>query len=224
MSGELLALIAGLALLDSLNPATMVAVALILLTAQRRPALTAAAVVVGAALTVATVGAVLFLSAGAVAGAVDGVLIGLRVVAFGAAGTALVIAGVRRLRDRPRRPLELPPWFSPATALPFGVIVTAADLPNAFPYFIAIERMLAADTAVATGLLVIAVYAVIYCVPCLVLLGVGLVSRDRTRSCLQTVTRRFTEGVVRRSVLAAVLLMVTGVAVASIPFILMAVA
>lgn len=224
MSGELLALIAGLALLDSLNPATMVAVALILLTAQRRPALTAAAVVVGAALTVATVGAVLFLSAGAVAGAVDGVLIGLRVVAFGAAGTALVIAGVRRLRDRPRRPLELPPWFSPATALPFGVIVTAADLPNAFPYFIAIERMLAADTAVATGLLVIAVYAVIYCVPCLVLLGVGLVSRDRTRSWLQTVTRRFTEGVVRRSVLAAVLLMVTGVAVASIPFILMAVA
>ncbi len=224
MSAELLALIAGLALLDSLNPATMVAVALILLTAQRRPALTAAAVVVGAALTVATVGAVLFLSAGAVAGAVDGVLIGLRVVAFGAAGTALVIAGVRRLRDRPRRPLELPPWFSPATALPFGVMVTAADLPNAFPYFIAIERMLAADTDVATGLLVIAVYAVIYCVPCLVLLGVGLVSRDRTRSWLQTVTRRFTEGVVRRSVLAAVLLMVTGVVVASIPFVLMAIA
>lgn len=224
MSAELLALIAGLALLDSLNPATIVAVALILLTAQRRPGLTAAAVVVGAALTVATVGAVLFLSAGAVAGAVDGVLIGLRVVAFGAAGTALVIAGVRRLRDRPRRPLELPPWFSPATALPFGVIVTAADLPNAFPYFIAIERMLAADTDVATGLLVIAVYAVIYCVPCLVLLGVGLVSRERTRSWLQTVTRRFTEGVVQRSVLAAVLLMVTGVAVASIPFILMAVA
>lgn len=223
MSAELLALIAGLALLDSLNPATIVAVALILLTAQRRPALTAAAVVVGAALTVATVGAVLFLSAGAVAGAVDGVLIGLRVVAFGAAGTALVIAGVRRLRDRPRRPLELPPWFSPATALPFGVIVTAADLPNAFPYFIAIERMLAADTDVTTGLLVIAVYAVIYCVPCLVLLGVGLVSRERTRSWLQTVTRRFTEGVVRRSVLAAVLLMVTGVAVASIPFILMTV-
>lgn len=224
MSAELLALIAGLALLDSLNPATIVAVALILLTAQRRPALTAAAVVVGAALAVATVGAVLFLSAGAVAGAVDGVLVGLRVMAFGAAGTALVIAGVRRLRDRPRRPLELPSWFSPATALPFGVIVTAADLPNAFPYFIAIERMLAADTDVTTGLLVIAVYAVIYCVPCLVLLGVGLVSRERTRSWLQTVTRRFTEGVVRRSVLAAVLLMVTGVAVASIPFILMAVA
>lgn len=222
MSAELLALIAGLALLDSLNPATIVAVALTLLTAQRRPALTAAAVVVGSALTVATVGAVLFLSAGAVAGAVDGVLVGLRVVAFGAAGTALVIAGVRRLRERPRRPLELPSWFSPATALPFGVIVTAADLPNAFPYFIAIERMLAADTDVTTGLLVIAVYAVIYCVPCLVLLGVGLVSRERTRSWLQTVTRRFTEGVVRRSVLAAVLLMVTGVAVASIPFILMA--
>lgn len=218
MSADLLLLIAGLALLDSLNPATIVSVALILLTAQRRPALTAAAVVVGAALTVFTVGAVLFLSAGAISGAVDGVLLGLRVVAFGAAGTALVIVGIRRLRDRPRRPLALPEWFRPATALPFGIVVTAADLPNAFPYFIAIERMLAASIDPATGLLMLAGYAALYCVPCLVLLAIGLVSRERTRSWLRHVTRRFTEGVVRRSVLAAVLLMLAGVGVASIPF------
>lgn len=220
MSADLLLLIAGLALLDSLNPATIVSVALILLTAQRRPALTAAAVVVGAALTVFTVGAVLFLSASAVAGAVDGVLLGLRFLAFGAAGAALVIAGIRRLRDRPRRPLTLPEWFRPATALPFGIVVTAADLPNAFPYFIAIERMLAVSIDPATGLLVLAGYAVLYCVPCLVLLAIGLVSRERTRSALQRVTRRFTEGVVRRSVLAAVLLMLAGVGVASIPTVL----
>ncbi len=220
MSADLLLLIAGLALLDSLNPATIVSVALILLTAQRRPALTAAAVVVGAALTVFTVGAVLFLSASAVAGAVDGVLLGLRFLAFGAAGAALVLAGFRRLRDRPRRPLALPEWFRPATALPFGIVVTAADLPNAFPYFIAIERMLAASIDPATGLLVLAGYAALYCVPCLVLLAIGLVSRERTRSWLQRVTRRFTEGVVRRSVLAAVLLMLAGMGVASIPTVL----
>ncbi|MBX9718869.1 MAG: hypothetical protein K2X36_08505, partial [Microbacteriaceae bacterium] len=171
--------------------------------------------------TVFTVGAVLFLTAGALAGAVDGLLIGLRFVAFGVAGLALITAGVRRLRDRARQPLDLPSWFTPATALPFGVMVTAADLPNAFPYFIALERMLAASIDPGTGLLVIAGYALIYCVPCLVLLVVGLTSRERTRAWLQNVTRRFTEGTVRRSVLAAVLLMVTGVAVASIPYALL---
>lgn len=221
MTAELALLIAGLAAADSLNPATIVSVTLILLTAARRPGLTAAAVVLGAAVTVFTVGAVLFLTAGALAGAVDGLLIGLRFVAFGAAGLAVFIAGVRRLRDRERQPLDLPAWFTPATALPFGVMVTAADLPNAFPYFIALERMLAASIDPGTGLLVIAGYALIYCVPCLVLLVVGLTSRERTRAWLQNVTRRFTEGTVRRSVLAAALLMVTGVAVASIPFALL---
>lgn len=220
MTVQLLLVVAGLAALDSLNPATIVSVALILLTAPRRPVLTATALVVGAALAVMTVGSLLFLTAGAVSGAVDGVLITLRFVAFGAAGVALVVAGIRRLRDRPRRRLGLPIWFRPATALPFGVLVTAADLPNAFPYFIAIERMLAAEVDVTTGLLVLAGYSLVYCVPCLVLLAIGVVSRERTRARLEGITRRFTEGTVRRSVAVAVMLMVAGVAVASIPFVM----
>lgn len=220
MTTALLLTIVGLAALDSLNPATMVAVILILLSAPRRPGLTAAAVIVGAALTVFAVGALLFFTAGAAAAAIDGLLIGLRFVAFGAAGVALVVAGIRRLRDRARRPLELPAWFSPVMALPFGVVVTAADLPNAFPYFIAIERLVDADIGLGAGLLVIVGYAVIYCVPCLVLLVVGLISRERTIEWLRAVTRRFTEGSVRRSVVAAVLLITAGVLVASVPVIL----
>jgi hypothetical protein len=220
VTADLVVLIVGLAALDSLNPATMVSVALILLTAPRRPVLTATALVVGAALTVMTVGSLLFLTAGAVSGVVDGVLLALRFVAFGAAGVALVVAGIRRLRDRPRRPLALPTWFRPATALPFGVMVTAADLPNAFPYFIAIERMLAAQIDMATGLLVLAGYSLVYCVPCLVLLVIGVVSRERTRARLEGITRRFTEGTVRRSVAVAVTLMVAGAAVASIPVVM----
>jgi hypothetical protein len=141
MSAALLAGITGLALLDALNPATILSVTLILLATPRRPGLTALSAVTGAALTVFTVGSVLYLSAGAAAGAVDGVITALRFTAFGAAAVSLAVAGVRRLSDRPRRPIELPPWFSPATALPFGVLITAADLPNAFPYFIAIERL-----------------------------------------------------------------------------------
>lgn len=122
MNGGLIAGIAGLALIDSLNPATIIAVTLVLIAAPRRPALVAGAAVLGAALTVFGVGAALFLTAGAAAGAVDGIVIGLRFLAFGAAGIALVVAGFRRLRERPRKAITLPAWFSPWTALPFGIL------------------------------------------------------------------------------------------------------
>lgn len=218
MSGPLLLGIAGLALLDSLNPATIIAVVLILIAAPRRPGLVAGAAVLGAALTVFSVGAALFLTAGAAAGAVDGIAVALRFVAFGAAGIALIIAGVRRLRERERRAIALPAWFSPWTALPFGAVLTAADLPNAFPYFIAIERLVAAEVPPGAGLAVIAGYTIVYCLPCLVLLAIGLLARDRVRARLERLVARFGTGTVPRSVPVAVTWMVLGAAVLTIPF------
>ncbi|MEI3867654.1 GAP family protein [Microbacterium sp. CCNWLW134] len=221
MTGVLIAGIAGLALLDSLNPATIVAVTLVLLAAPRRPALVAGAAVLGAALTVFTVGAALFLTAGAAAGAVEGIVIGLRFVAFGAAGIALIVAGMRRLRDRPRRAIEVPGWFSPWTALPFGMLLTAADLPNAFPYFIAIERMVSTGVTPGTGLAILAGYTVIYCLPCLLLLVVGIISGKRVRERLQRLVDTLGNGTAKRSVPIAVVLCLLGLTVASVPFLLL---
>jgi hypothetical protein len=218
VTAALLLGIAGLAALDSLNPATIGSVVLVLLAAPRRPSATALAAVAGAALAVSAAGAALYLGAGAAAGAVDGVVTALRFLAFGAAAVGLAVAGVRRLRDRPRRPIALPAWFRPATAVPFGVLITAADLPNAFPYFIAIERLVGSGAPAWQGLLVIAGYTVVYCLPCLVLLAVGLLAADRTRGRLQRLVARFGTGTVRRSVPTAVALMMAAVAVATIPF------
>lgn len=217
MTGALWAAIAGLALLDSLNPATIVAVTLILIAAPRRPGLLAGAAVLGAALTVFAVGAILFLTAGAAAGAVEDIVVGLRYLAFGAAGIALIVAGIRRFRERERTPIGLPTWFGAWTALPFGVVLTAADLPNAFPYFIAIERLVSTGVTIGAGLLVIAGYTVIYCLPCLVLLAVGLVARDRVRDRLQRLVERFGTGTVARSVPVAVMLIALGLAVGTVP-------
>lgn len=178
----------------------------------------AGSAVLGAALTVFVAGATLFLSAGAAAGAVEGIVVGLRFVAFGAAGIALVIAGIRRLRDRPRRAIELPSWFSTWTALPFGVLLTAADLPNAFPYFIAIERMVATDVPVGMGLATLAGYTVIYCLSCLILLAVGLAHGPRVRERLQRLVDRLGTGTAKRSVPLAIMLTLIGAAVASVPF------
>jgi hypothetical protein len=216
----LLAGIAGLALLDSLNPATIAAVALVLLLAQHRPVLSAVAVAAGAYLTVLGVGLVLFFSAGAAAEAVNGVVVALRFVAFGLAGFSLIVAGVRRLRDRPRKQVRLPDWFSPATAIGLGAGMTAADLPNAFPYFIAIERLLNAKVSGLTGVAVIAGYAAIYCLPCVIRVVIGSVAHDKVRGRLQRLVARFTTGVVKRSVPIAAGSLVAGVGVAAVPFFL----
>lgn len=218
MTPGMLAVIAVLAFLDAFNPATIISVTLILLAAPRRAGLIAAAVVLGAAATIFAAGTALVLAAGAAADAVAGLVIGLRVVAFAAGGAALVVAGIRRLKSRPRRPIELPGWFSPMTAVPFGILVTGADLPNAFPYFVAIERLIDADVEAAPGLLVILGYTLIYCLPCLVLLAIGLIARRRTRGFLERVTRRFGTGEAKRSIPLAVLLTVLGLVVGSLPF------
>lgn len=218
MSGPLLLAIAGLAALDAFNPATVVAVTLILLAAPRRPALTALVTVLGAALTVFGAGAALFLGAGAAAGAVDGIVQGIRSVAFAAAGVVLIVSGIRRFRSRPRRTIALPAWFTPWTALPFGALLTGADLPNAFPYFIAIERLLDARLTPGEGLLVLAGYAVVYCLPCLVLLAVGLRARKRTHDALSYVAEHLGSGEVRASPATGVVLIVLGAVVASLPY------
>ncbi|WP_169580566.1 MULTISPECIES: GAP family protein [Microbacterium] len=217
MTLALLAGIAGLALLDSLNPATIVAVTLILIAAPRRPALLAGAAVVGAAITVFTVGAALFLTAGAAASAVEGIVLALRYLAFGAAGVGLIVAGIHRFTERPRQPITLPAWFRPSTAVPFGMVLTAADLPNAFPYFIALERLVSNGTGVGVGLAVIAGYTLIYCLPCLVLLGVGLIARDRVRLRLVRLVDRFSGGTVGRSVPIAIILILLGIGVGTLP-------
>lgn len=57
--------------------------------------------------------------------------------------------------------MALPRSFGPWTAAPVGVLVTAADLPQAFPYLIAIERLVAAEAPDGTALLVLAGYGVV---------------------------------------------------------------
>ena len=190
MTAALATGIAGLALLDSLNPATIAGVALILLSPQRRPVLAALAFVLGAYAVVLAMGTVVLVSAGAAASAVSGGLVWIRRVAFAIAALALLVSAARRLRERRRGAVELPAWFSPWTAAPIGVLVTGADLPNAFPYLVAIERLVAAGVATGPGILVLALYAVVYCLPCLVLLVLGTLHGERVRRRLARVYDR----------------------------------
>jgi cytochrome c biogenesis protein CcdA len=177
----LLAGVAGLAALDALNPATIAGVALILLSPMPHPVRTATAFVAGAFLTVFGVGTALYLGAETAADAIGGGLVWIRRVAFTLAAGALALTGVRRLRARVRPAVTLPGWVSPATAAPLGLLMTGADLPNAFPYFVAVERLVQSGAAAGTAVLVLAGYALVYCLPCIVLLVAGAAYGDRVR-------------------------------------------
>ena len=113
--------IAGLAVLDSFNPATLVAVTLILLGSRRHSVIETLAFVAGAFAAVLGLGLALYLGAEAAASAVDEGLVWLRRAAFGLAALVVLVTAVRALRPRRRGELALTAWFSPATALGLGV-------------------------------------------------------------------------------------------------------
>jgi len=97
------------------------------------------------------------------------------------------------------------------------VLVTAADLPNAFPYLVALERLVAAGVPAGTGWLVLAGYAAVYCLPCLVLLAVGVLRGAAVRRRLQRVYDRIGHArTVPRSIPAALGLLVLSGAVTTI--------
>ena len=215
LTAGLLWTIAGLAALDSLNPATIAGVTLILLAPLRRPGLTALAYVAGAYVVVLAVGSGLFLGSATLGDTVAGAATWIRRGALLLAALVLVISAARRLRTRTRAALVLPAWFGPWTAAPLGVLVTGADLPNAFPYLIAVERLNATDVPTGTGLLVLVLYSLVYCLPCLLLLIAGLTWHHQITDRLRRVYDRLGgERVLPRSVPAALGLLLLAVVVA----------
>lgn len=213
MTWELAGTLLGLAALDSLNPATLVAIALILLGSRQHPVRESLGFVAGAFLSVFVVGVALYFGAATAADNIGGALVWVRRGAFTLAALVLLISAVRSLRARRRSAIRLPVWFTPTRAAALGVVMTAADLPNAFPYFIAIERLVTADVTVTVALAALLSYGVIYCTPCLVLLAFGLGRGEKVVARLRSLFDRFgREKDVPASLLRALLLASLGAA------------
>jgi cytochrome c biogenesis protein CcdA len=186
MSTSLLGGILGLALLDALNPATLACVALLLVSPSRRPLRLAAAFVAGAYLTVLVLGAAVLGGASVL----DDTTV-VRRAALTVAAALVLLAAAGRLRTRHRAAVSLPGWVRPWTAVPLGVLVTGADLPNAFPYLVAIERLVSAQVPHGQALLVLAGYAAVYVLPCALLVLAATLSWSRVQPRLQVLFARF---------------------------------
>jgi len=209
----------GLALLDSLNTSTLLVVVVVLLLA-RRPVLSAWLYLAGAVGSFLLLALGLYLGASGAAAAVAGGTLLVRRVALLLVAVLLGVLAVRRLRERPRRALDLPRWFSPATAAVVGVLATLADLPTAFPLFLAVERLTAAGVERGDGVLAVLGYTAVYALPALVALLVVSVLRERLRPGLARVRDLVGAGPVPRSVPVAVLLALGALAAAAVAVLL----
>ena len=133
MTPNLLAAIAGLAALDSLNPATIAGVALILLAPVQRPIASAVGYAVGAYLAVLALGIAVYTGASLAVDTVAGALTWVRRGALGLAALLLLIAAARRLKPRQRSAVVLPRWVGPWTAAPLESWSPRPTCPTPFP-------------------------------------------------------------------------------------------
>ncbi len=79
--------------------------------------------------------------------------------------------------------------ISPLLAVAIGVITTLEDFPTAFPYLAALQSLVAAGINSLGALALLAWYNLIYAAPLLVLLGVYLVARDRLKGVKEAVEK-----------------------------------
>ena len=215
MDVDLVVTLVGLALLDAVNTSTLFVVMVILLTA-RTPSRAAAAAAVAATTSFLALAIALYAGATAAAAVVGDLARWMRRITFALLALWLFHLGFKRLRDRPRRGFVLPGWFTPLTAVPIGVVATLADLPNAFPLLLAVERLTSAGLAWTTAVPVLVVYAAVYAAPIAVLVGLGAWRGERVRGTLRRVTDRFLTGTARRSVPLAVTFAAGGAAAGTV--------
>lgn len=206
----------GLAILDSLNTSTMLAVVVIVVTA-RRPAATGGAYLTGAVLAFSLVAAGLLLGAEAADGALAEFSVWARRAILVALALFLARLGLRRFRTRPKRvAVRLPSWVNPWSAVGLGALTTASDLPSAFPLFFAVSRIAESPVSTGQGAALLAGYAVVYAAPSLAVLLLALRYHDRMRDRLERLASGYGRGEVPASRPIAVLCFLSAAAAAAI--------
>lgn len=200
----------GLAAIDSINTSTIWLVILILLTA-KKPVATGWAYTAGAMSLFFAFAVALFLGATTAGTVVADISIWMRRIIFMALSVFFIVMAVRRLKTRVRKMPTAPKWVNPVTAFPLGLTATLSDLPNAFPLFIAIERLISAGVDSITGVAILAGYTFVYALPTLVILVAGIFSRERIMKRLQHFMKRFTTGEAKASWKMAVLYVILAI-------------
>lgn len=186
---DLLVLLLPIALVDSFNPTATGTI--IVLLATPRPVVRVGAAIAGFGAAYFAFGALVVLGA-------DGLVAELSrwfasppplyYVAQVALALALLAFAARTARSRPaeqpRASLSARWLGSPWTAFGLGAALNIGELPTAFPYLAALERVAISGVTAMEALAALAVYAVIFVLPLVVILLVYLRLRERAAPAL----------------------------------------
>lgn len=217
MEPSLLLSLTGLALIDSLNLSTVWVIVAILLFA-RRPAATGWTFAAGAFASFLAGTLVFYFATNAADSVLFELTHWLRRIIFALISATFLVLAVRRLKSRPRHQLKLPSWVNPWSGLPLGFLATVADLPNAFPMFLAVERVVNAGASSAVAVSLLVGYAIIYMLPTVALLVIGTTFGKQMRSRIQRLYDKYTHGEAKASWKLATLYVACAAATAAFLF------
>jgi cytochrome c biogenesis protein CcdA len=197
---NLLILLIPIAIVDSFNPTAIGAI--IVLLAMPRPVPRVIAAILGFAFAYFVFGVLVVLGAGNLIAQVSAWFTEtfsnpppILYVAQLALAAGLVYYFVRQRRKKLLvEPLSAPPsksvrWAStPVAAFALGAALNASELPTAFPYLAALERITASQVLTIEAIFALAVYALIFVLPLIIILVLYLRLRERAAPAITRVS------------------------------------
>jgi threonine/homoserine/homoserine lactone efflux protein len=104
-------------------------------------------------------------------------------------GVILLCLGYRyRKHTKPTEP-NRPKSLKPSHTFLFGFIVTASDIPTAFPYLAAIGRIIQENPPLITTIFLLSFYTLLYELPLIIILGLYFIKQEKIEGILQRATR-----------------------------------
>jgi cytochrome c biogenesis protein CcdA len=197
---NLLLLLIPIAFIDSFNP-TAIATIIVLL-ALPRPVPRVVAAILGFGFAYFAFGVLVVLGAGSLIAQISGwfaetfanpppVVYVLQL----ALAAGLITLFFRRRRPKPEAAATEPApsksvrWAStPLAAFALGAALNASELPTAFPYLAALERITASQVMVAEAIFALLIYAVIFVLPLIIILALYLRLRERAAPAITRVS------------------------------------
>jgi cytochrome c biogenesis protein CcdA len=175
-----------LGLVDSLNPATIIAMVFLLSTAQPLPRTTSFLLGVGA--TYLLCGLLIYLGFGAVFDYIQNFFKGTGgYIAKAVLGVVLVGASLYLHYQPQNTDFKTPASIHPGATFVFGVVSTISDMPTAFPYLVALERISAFNPDIVTTILLLLFYNILYALPALILLFSYLLARRHAATVIENI-------------------------------------
>lgn len=175
-----------LGLVDSLNPATIIAMVFLLSTAQPLPR--TISFLFGVGVTYFLCGLLVHLGFGAVFDYVQNFFKGTGgYVAKAVLGVVLVGSSLYLHYKPQNTEFKTPTSIHPAATFVFGVVSTISDMPTAFPYLVGLERISTVNPDIVTTLLLLLYYNILYALPALVLLFSYLLAKRHAATVIDNI-------------------------------------